>query len=326
MSLRALLLTLGGFAVVLAGCGGDGRTDSGSASRDATARPQDFPKGSSLSFDEVRTRYPADLSLGIGASVMRQGTNRIPFLILDKGARPVRNAAVALYTVRTDGTGVRGPYAARETPFGIKPRYRSKTSAADADLGQAFYVANVRFHGPAPQGVFALARMDGRLVATSPTPLGVKGRRSTTPPDVGAQAISVHTQTVNDVKKVSDITTRVPPDSDMLRADLADVLGRKPVVLVFATPALCQSRVCGPVVDVAEQVHAELGNKVAFIHQEIYRDNQVDKGLRPQLLSWRLASEPWTFVIDRNGRIADRLEGAISVPELRAVVQKTLAG
>ena len=31
----------------------------------------------------------------------------------------------------------------------------------------------------------------------------------------------------------------------------ADVVGRKPVALLFATPQLCQSRVCGPVVDVA---------------------------------------------------------------------------
>jgi hypothetical protein len=102
------------------------------------------------------------------------------------------------------------------------------------------------------------------------------------------------------------------------------VLGKKPVVFIVATPALCQSRVCGPDVDVAEQVKAELGDKVAFIHQEVYRDNQVNKGLRPQLIKWRLASEPWIFVIDRNGLISSRIEGALSVPELRAAVEKVL--
>jgi hypothetical protein len=78
------------------------------------------------------------------------------------------------------------------------------------------------------------------------------------------------------------------------------------------------------VVDVAEQVRAQIGDKAAFIHQEVYRDNKVNKGLRPQLAAWRLASEPWIFVIDRNGRIAARFEGAVSVPELRAQVEKTL--
>jgi hypothetical protein len=101
------------------------------------------------------------------------------------------------------------------------------------------------------------------------------------------------------------------------------VLGRKPIVLVFATPALCQSRVCGPVVDVADQVRAEVGGKAAFIHQEVYRDNKVSEGLRPQLVKWRLASEPWVFVIGRDGRIAARFEGAVSVPELRAAVERT---
>ena len=92
------------------------------------------------------------------------------------------------------------------------------------------------------------------------------------------------------------------------------MLGKEPVVLVFATPALCQSRVCGPVVDVVDQVRADVGaGKAAFIHQEIYKDNKVNKGLRPQLLAWRLASEPWTFVIDRGARIAARFEGAVSV-------------
>ena len=324
MSLRALPLAAGVLTFVFAGCGGsDGGTSSAPGpSASPTAKPQDFPKGSGLTFQDLQTKYSAQLSLGIGASVMRQGSNRVPFVVLDKGARPVLNAAVALYTVRSDGTDVRGPFLAKETPFDVKPEYLAKSSAADTGIAQVFYTAQVPFKGKPPQGVFALVRMDGRLVAAQPSPLGVPGKQQ--PPDVGDQAISVHTETVKDVKDVKDITTRVPPNTDMLRDDLADVLGKKPVVLVFATPALCQSRVCGPVVDVAEQVRNEVGDKVAFIHQEIYKDNQVNKGLRPQLLKWRLQSEPWTFVIDASGKITARFEGAVSVPELRTQVEKTL--
>ncbi len=51
--------------------------------------------------------------------------------------------------------------------------------------------------------------------------------------------------------------------------DFADALGKEPIVLLFATPALCQSRVCGPVVDVAEQVKRERPDDAAFIHLEI---------------------------------------------------------
>lgn len=322
MSPRLLPLAFGVLAVAVAGCGSSGASTSTPApAAGTTAKPEGFPKGAGLTFQDVQSRYPAQLSLGVGASVMRQGANRVPFVVLDKGARPVRNAAVALYTVHSDGSDVRGPFPARETSFGVSPKYLSKTAASDPTTAQGFYVSTVQFHGKLNQGVFALVRMDGRLVAASPSPLGIKSSMAP-PPDQGQPAIPVHTLTVHDVAKVSQITTRVPPDTDMLQDDFAKVVGHKPVVLIFATPALCQSRVCGPVVDVAEQVKAAFGNKVAFIHQEIYKDNKPDKGLRPQLLKWRLESEPWTFVIDRTGRISARIEGAVSVGELRALVQK----
>jgi hypothetical protein len=325
MSPRAFPLALGVVAAALGGCGSDdGSSSTPSPAATAAAKPQDFPKGSGMSFDDVQTRYPAQLSLGIGASVMRQGSNRVPFVVLDKGARPISNAAVALYTVKTDGSGVRGPFLARQTAFDVSSKYLSQTTSADTSAAKSFYAADVQFKGKPPLGVFALVRMDGRLVAAAPSPLGVRGAQGGSPPDVGDAAIPIHTDTVKDVKDVSTLTTRKPPDTDLLRDDFADVLGRKPIVLIFATPALCQSRVCGPVVDVAEQVRSEVGDKAAFIHQEIYRDNKVNEGLRPQLIKWRLASEPWIFVIDAAGKISARFEGAVSVPELRAAVQKTL--
>lgn len=325
MSQRVLLALLAP-ALLAAGCGGGGSGKSGSSNPEpaASTSPQVFPKGAGATYQDIRARYPESLSVGIGASVMRDGLNRVPFLILDKGARPVTNAPVALYTMHNDGTGVRGPFLAREEAFGIKPAYLSKTTTSDPDQQKGFYVADVRVGRKVPIAVFGLVRMDGRLVATSPSGLGVKLSHAP-PPDVGQAAISMHTETLSQVGgDAAKVTTRVPPDKDMVSEDFATVLGRKPVVLVFATPALCQSRVCGPDVDVAEQVKAELGDRVAFIHQEIYVDNKLDKGLRPQLGKWRLESEPWLFVIGRDRRIKARIEGAVSVAELRRAVRAAL--
>jgi hypothetical protein len=94
------------------------------------------------------------------------------------------------------------------------------------------------------------------------------------------------------------------------------------VVITFATPLLCASRVCGPVVDIVEQVKAGAPKGVAFVHQEIYKDNKVDEGVRPQVAAWKLASEPWTFVIDRSGKVSARFEGAFSIGELQRAVAK----
>ena len=135
----------------------------------------------------------------------------------------------------------------------------------------------------------------------------------------------MHTPTPASVDgDVSKIDTRVPPDR--LHDDFADVLGRRPVALLFATPALCRSRVCGPVVDEAVQLQTAYGDKVAFVHNEVYVDNDPSKGLRPQLRAFGLTSEPWLFVIGRDGRVAARLEGAFGIDEFRAAVERGLRG
>ncbi len=107
--------------------------------------------------------------------------------------------------------------------------------------------------------------------------------------------------------------------------DFADVVGKKPVVLLFATPALCQSRVCGPVADIAEEVK-ERPDDAAYIHQEIYNDNEVNKGLRPQVKAYNLPSEPWLFVIGADGKISTEIEGAFSEGELNAALDKVSGG
>jgi hypothetical protein len=170
--------------------------------------------------------------------------------------------------------------------------------------------------------MLAIAQLDGRFVATSPIAVQVGGKK-VVPPAVGQKAPVIHTLTPADVAgDVAKIDTRIPPAPSLLKDDFADVVGKKPVVLTFATPQLCQSRVCGPVVDVVDEVQAKVGDKVSFIHQEVYQDNDVSKGLRAQLQTYRLQTEPWTFVIDKSGVISTRFEGAFSAAELERAVAK----
>ena len=184
-------------------------------------------------------------------------------------------------------------------------------------------MADVPFKRNGKQAVVAIAKLDGRLLVTNGFSVNVTPSSAGGPPGDGDKAVSVHTQTLTDVGgDAAQLDTRRPFATDLLETDLADVLGKKPVVITFATPLLCASRVCGPVVDIVEQVKATAPKGVAFIHQEIYKDNQVNKGVRSQVAAWRLASEPWTFVIDRSGKISTRFEGAYSVGELQRAVAK----
>jgi hypothetical protein len=96
-------------------------------------------------------------------------------------------------------------------------------------------------------------------------------------------------------------------------------------VVTFATPRYCSSRTCGPVVDVVDQVRRRFkGTAIRFIHVEIYRDNDPRKGENEWVREWHIPSEPWTFLVGRNGRIKAKFEGAVSSRELEAAVRRFL--
>jgi hypothetical protein len=102
------------------------------------------------------------------------------------------------------------------------------------------------------------------------------------------------------------------------------VLGKRPVALLFSTPQLCISKVCGPVTDIAVSLERQFSSKITFIHEEVYVDNQPTNGLRPQLKAFHLQTEPWLFTINRRGVIAARLEGAFGVNAFRQALQAAL--
>jgi hypothetical protein len=207
---------------------------------------------------------------------------------------------------------------ARWESLEVKGHYLSKTVATDTDAAKTRYVADVPFKKAGKWLVLGLFRLDNRLVGSGTTVQVVKGSNV---PKVGDPAPKIDTPTKDSVGgDLSKIDTRDPHD-DMHDVNFADAYGKRPIVLLFATPALCQSRVCGPVVDIAEQVrHARPKDDVAWIHMEIYNNNQVSDGYRPQFLRYHLPSEPYLFTINRQGKIAAILEGAYSASELEKAV------
>jgi hypothetical protein len=149
-------------------------------------------------------------------------------------------------------------------------------------------------------------------------------RKSSNIPNVGQRPPTIHTPTAASVGgDLAKIDTRIPPD-DMHSVDFASVIGRRPVALLFATPALCQSRVCGPVTDIIFQLEHEFDSRMTFIHNEVYVDNDAAKGLRPQLLAFHLETEPWLFTFNREGRVAARLEGAFGTREAHQAIEAAL--
>jgi len=324
-----LLVLCACVALLVVGCGGDdgGGDAADAAETQAQTAPAtvevDWPRGDDKTIRALRAERPEKAVFAPSVSTLGVGENRIGFALFDVSRKQLTPEAVAVYVARPDGTGLRGPFVARKESLRVKTQFQSRQTQEDLDDVDSFWVADATFPRKGRYVVMALAQLKGKLVSTSQFELtaGAGGG----PPEVGEQAIKVNTDTPEDVGgDLEKIDTRQPPIPDLHSVDFADVMGKKPVVLAFATPQLCQTRVCGPVVDVIAEVKNETPG-VEFIAQEIYIDNEIEKGFRPQVGAWQLPTEPWTFVIDRTGKVVQRFEGAVSVREVSEAV-KQLAG
>jgi hypothetical protein len=322
-SLRSLLALSSALALLIAGCGG---------SEEETSRPApaatEFPSAQRKTIGDLLHNSgakPAKLVIAPAAQAFDVGENRYSFGVFTLGQEQVDDADVALYFARTAKGPVTGPLPARVTSLETKPAYQAQGAGGPGEATTVYVVPKVEFDREGPWLAIAMLKGKDGLEVTRITSTPVVGQFPRIP-EVGEKAPLIHTPTAADVGgDLAKIDTRVPPDQ-MHEVDFAEAVGRKPIVLVFATPALCQSRVCGPVVDVAQQVADSYAGEAEFIHMEIWNDNDLAKGPRPQVRAYNLETEPWTFLIDRNGVIRDRIEGAYGVSELEQGMRSIVPG
>ena len=318
-------------AILIVGCGGDDGSDEGqregpgktftAAIEEAQAvKAGDFPKPAGRSLEEIGQTLPAAVNVGLATSVYTPGENRLAFGVIDERQTFVYGKT-AVYLARGPDGKALGPYPAPADPLVVDPAARSQTAAKETDAIAAIYEAQVPLPSPGRWSVLTVTKAQGKMFGAA---TNLRVSRSSAIPAVGARAPAVETDTRasagGDIEKIE---TRVPPD-DMHEESFKDVLGKRPVALLFATPALCESRVCGPVVDIAAQLKRRYGDRMAFIHQEVYVDNEVSKGLRPPLQRFRLRTEPWLFAVDRDGRVAARLEGSFGNRAFRRAIEAAL--
>ena len=183
--LSAVLLIAAALAAA-SGCGSDG-DEATAPAPSPTARAEDFPtaKGKATLGQLIKgVRQGPQLAPSVSA--LYPGRNRFGFALFDQGGKQINGAAVALYTAAADQTDVRGPYPARSESMAVKPAFASKTSSQDPDTAKSVYVADVPFASKGPRVVIALARLDGRLVASSAIALKVAAGRVVAAADVAA--------------------------------------------------------------------------------------------------------------------------------------------
>jgi hypothetical protein len=308
----ATALTAFGCALLLAGCGGSDKSAATTSSSATTSTPQkSAPAGTIEALWQRLGGEP--VAIVPGTTDYGPGKNRVSFLVVNSKSQLVESPTARVWIAR----GLRQkPF--EETTATLEPIGVPGGAKADA---QNIYVAMV--NTPKAGKYWLLAQPVG-----SRYPIQALGdltvRKHTKAPSVGDHAIPSVNPTLKPGVKASTISTAEPPDEELLRTTVAAALAaKKPFVVTFATPQFCQSRTCGPVVQVVQSVAKQWkGSGVDFIHIEIYKDNDPSKGTNRWVDQWRLPSEPFTFVVDKNGVIRSRFEGAFSAAELEQAVSK----
>ncbi len=145
-------------------------------------------------------------------------------------------------------------------------------------------------------------------------------------PVPGDQAPSAPTATVDDDLGYFSVCTQQPPcGMHELSLDEALSTGR-PVALLFATPAFCQSVVCGPSVATVDGIRQQGDwGETIFLHSEIYAEQPEDLAsatLTEAVETYQLPSEPYFFAIDAEGTIQGRLDGPIVPPIVEELLRE----
>lgn len=169
-----------------------------------------------------------------------------------------------------------------------------------------------------PNGATAVKRIHFRVLADSPTLIP------------GELAPALDTPTVAEVDgDLSQLTSALTPNPAFYQLSLAEALTNgKPTVLLFATPAFCQTRFCGPAYDTASAVQKRYGDAANFVHIEVYTGlpnpaaNNWEMALA--MATFGLSTEPWLFLMDKDGTITYRVEGLFTAAEIEAHLQALL--
>lgn len=120
------------------------------------------------------------------------------------------------------------------------------------------------------------------------------------------------------------------PDPGLHDITVADAIAAgRPAMIVVSTPTFCVSRFCGPITDSIEELSLEYGDRMEFVHIEVWQDFAANQ-LNPAAAEWiaptpeTQGGEPWVFVIDADGIIVERFDNVASDAELLAAVESVL--
>lgn len=316
LSARKLVFALAaGLAVALvsAACGGGSDDSGGEATTEVGALPTPGPGG-----------YAAVLT----TNDLAVGQSRVGFVIF-KGEVPVTDTPSFVRFFKIGANNQSTLVGSGPIPWaslGINGGEDHSTHN-ETELTGLYYV-NVPFDEAGNWGIGI--SLGDKLDEKGEVRLAIQVQAKSQAPGVGQKAISVDSLTLDDAP-LKAIDTSPKPDEAFHKLSIADALASgKPSVIAFATPSFCQTRTCGPVMEIVGAAAKTFEGKVNFVHVEPYKLDsegvlQFANGNQRQLIEagikWGLPTEPWVFVVDGKGTVVARFESVFALEELVFALQ-----
>jgi len=186
---------------------------------------------------------------------------------------------------------------------------------------RGIYTAEVTLPQAGPWVGVVQVKKDGKRQNAS---LAFQVQDQPTAPVPGTPAPRAASPTVANPLGVDPICTR-NPQCPLHQVSLDTVIGAgKPVAVMLATPALCQSRYCGPTLDDLLTLTDQYKDQITFVHVEIYT-NLSGNETTPTVQAWGIQTEPWLFGVDATGNVVARLDGAFGHDEQQQLLQKLVS-
>lgn len=323
---RAAAIAVVAAGLFAAACGGgEDNADRSAATTSTKARAALVAQVASYDLVAGRDqRVIVGLQSGKTAKLVGFGTVELAFEYLGTKERP-EDPAVPGPTVTaefipvpgqtvTAGDGPRlvdpsegiGVYRATGVRFDRAGFWQVKTTAVlDGDTVTATGAFTVRDAGQVPAPGEAAPRSENHLPGAAGVP--VKAVDSRAEPDGSVPDPALHARTVADA-----------------------ITAGRPTMVVISTPVYCESRFCGPVTDSVQALAQRYGDRMSFVHIEVWRDFDKQR-LNKAAAEWIYrpgaedAQEPWVFVVGADGTITERFDNVASDAELAEAVERALA-
>lgn len=329
--LLALLLVSAFLAACGGGDDGDQGADGASSTTTASGSGKDDPFVAQVASYELVAgqdqRFLAALAGNGTGTVVSFGSVDLDFFYLGTRAAPLDKP-----DPRMSAKATFFPVAGQD----VDPATPGPKEARPSEGLGVYAAPSVRFDTAGFWGVTVKATVDGKkisanapfeVVAASQLPFPGQPAPRTQNPLPGAPGV--------DLESIDSRATggQPVPDEVLHRTSVADALAAgKPTVVVVSTPVYCVSRFCGPITDSVAKLAPTYGDRVAFVHLEVWKDFE-NKVVNPFAEEWISpknkvgdTQEPWIFLVGGDGIVKERLDNVVGDQALAEAVARLAAG